>query len=73
MTFRIMAIQEEGSEICLGSGIATSEEAYAKLPELRETYVELRQFWVEEERDYYAEAAQAAWEDGYAYDEQDEY
>lgn len=59
-TYRIMAVQEEGSEICLGSGLP-QEEAYRKLPILREDYPEFRDFWVEQERNYYQESAEEYW------------
>lgn len=57
MTYIIMAIQEEGSEIRVSDydthsrGFDRSEEAYEALPQAREDYPEFRRFWVEELKD----------------------
>ena len=50
-TYRIMAVQEEGSEVCLGSGLS-EYSAYKKMEEAREIHEEYRGFSVELEQNY---------------------
>ena len=61
-TYRVMAIQEEGSECCLASGLS-EQAAYDSLSGYREDYPEFRSIWVEIERDYYTEARPEEWDD----------
>ena len=57
MSYIIMAIQEEGSEIRVSDydkhsrGFDRSEEAYKALPQAHEDYPEFRRFWVEKLKD----------------------
>ena len=52
MTFRVMAVQEEGSEILIRSGIATVSQADRVMSEARNDHPEFRSFWTEREIDY---------------------
>jgi hypothetical protein len=51
MTYRVMAIQETGEEICLASRL-TQEAAEEKLEEACKQYEEFREFWIECESRY---------------------
>ena len=57
MSYVIMAIQEEGSEIRISDwdehsrGFNTQDAAYRALDKAREEFIEYRQFWVEELKD----------------------
>jgi len=46
-----MGVQEEGSEVCLGSGLS-EYSAYKKMEEAREIHEEYRGFSVELEQNY---------------------
>ena len=49
MSYRVMAIDECGTEVLAGSGYASEDEAYSKLPTLRDDHPEWRGFNVEYE------------------------
>ena len=70
-TYRIMAVQEEGSEICLGSGIESEDDAYERLAECREKYEEYRSFSVEMEGVYTADDWYGGGDEYYRDDEYD--
>lgn len=61
--YRVMYIQEEGSEACYADGL-TEEKAYEAANELRESYPEARSIFIERQRDYNAEYL-ALQDDGY--------
>ena len=72
MTYRVMAIQEEGSEILVASHLRdrpTPEQMQA----YREEHEEWSNFTVETEIDWYARHAQRYMEDGPEQDWWDEY
>tara|TARA_R110002124_G_scaffold162810_2_gene330150 strand:+ start:861 stop:1061 length:201 start_codon:yes stop_codon:yes gene_type:complete len=50
-SYRVIAVQEEGSEVCLASGMS-EDQAYESLPEFREMHEEYRSFSVEMECQY---------------------
>ena len=59
-SYRVMAVQEEGSEVCLASGM-TEDQAYESLPEFREMHEEYRSFSVEMEKQYSREFEDEWW------------
>ena len=52
MSYRVMAIQETGEEICIECGIRNEPLAYEILDQAREDYIEFCNFHVERELDY---------------------
>jgi len=48
-TFRIMAFQETGEEVCVENKIPSNQEAYARIPDHQENHPEWYHFTVEEE------------------------
>jgi hypothetical protein len=63
-----MAEQETGEEILIADKILHEHNAYMVIAARLDAHPEYRRFWVERERDYYAEAAER-----YYNDEQDLY
>tara|TARA_R110000764_G_scaffold117747_1_gene205123 strand:+ start:69 stop:272 length:204 start_codon:yes stop_codon:yes gene_type:complete len=59
-SYRVIAVQEEGSEICLASGMS-EDEAYDSLPEFREMHEEYRSFSVEMECHQYSRGFEDEW------------
>jgi len=52
MTYRIMAIQETGEEICLKNGVKKSD-INRLIEQYQSEYIEYRDFWAEDESPNY--------------------